>query len=217
MLLHGILRSKDSFKKLKKSLEAEGYVVYSVNYPSTRFSLQRHTDQVNRLMNDFEKQFEQIDIVTHSMGALIARRVLSDRKSKKFGSLVMLAPPNQGSLLADIFHDWVPAKIIWGPSAKQMRTESEEFARNAGIPNCRFAVVAGVSGKPKGTNPLIPEDDDGVVGLSETKLLGMTDFMEVKSGHTYIMDNKKTIKAVMNFLNHGAFEKKEAVEKNGEN
>ena len=216
LLLHGILRSKDSFNKLKVAMEAEGYVVYSVNYPSTRFSLQRHAEQVDRLMDDFEKQFEQIDVVTHSMGALIARRVLSQRKSKKFGSLVMMSPPNQGALLADMFHDWVPTKIIWGPSAKEMRTESEEFARNAGIPNCRFAVIAGISGKPRGTNPLVPEDDDGVVGVSETKLDGMADFMTVKSGHTYIMNKKESILGVKNFFKHGAFKAGKVVVENGE-
>ena len=46
---------------------------------------------------------------------------------------------------------------------------------------------------------------DGTVGLEETQLVGMTDFITVNANHTFIMDHDQTIRQTLYFLEHGYF------------
>ena len=51
-------------------------------------------------------------------------------------------------------------------------------------------VIAGMRGRTFGWNPLVPGDDDGVVGISETRLEG-TDWIAVEGFHTYLMNRPR--------------------------
>jgi hypothetical protein len=153
----------------------------------------------------FSDDFEEIYFVTHSMGGIVTRRVLSSEHHPKVKRFVMIGPPNQGAVLADLLLEWWPSQYVTGPAGKQLVTGVEGFAKNAGSPTCEFGVIAGGRGNDKGWNPLIPGDDDGVVGVQNTKLEGMADFIIVRGMHTALMNKPETIKQVLHFLQHGTF------------
>ena len=205
LLVHGVLRSKDSFNKLHQVLTAAGYQVYSVNYPSSRQKIEDHAKQMIELIGNIEEDFDELYFVTHSLGGLVMRKTLSEGSNQKVKRLVMLAPPNQGAMLADIFLDWRPYKLIWGPAGEQMITGAESFATGAGIPSCEFGIIAGIAGEKMGGNPLIEGMDDGVVGVEATKLAGMKDHLTVPSGHSFIMNKPQVINQIMHFFDHGEF------------
>lgn len=206
VLIHGYGRSKDSMKGLKKGLETANYEVYAINYPSTRFDIDTFAKQVRALLEDMQGDFQEINVVTHSMGGIVARRVFSQEDAPKIHRLVMFAPPNQGAVLADMLLEWWPSEHVAGPAAKQLATNVESLARNAGIPRCEFGVIAGQRGHAEGWNPLIPGDDDGVVGVENTKLEGMADFALVRGIHTTIMNKEEAIRKVLAFLKQGVFD-----------
>ncbi|MBN2308883.1 MAG: alpha/beta fold hydrolase [Candidatus Hydrogenedentes bacterium] len=207
VLLHGFLRSKDSFKGLVDGLREAGYEVYAVNYASTRFDIDTFAAQVESLLAGFASDFDEIHVVTHSMGGLVARRALSgERCPERMGRLVMVAPPNQGAVMADLLLDWWPSEHVTGPAGKQLATGVESFAKSAGTPACEFGVLAGARGDGEGWNPLIPGDDDGVVELANTGLEGMADFVVVPALHTVIMNTPESVRQVVFFLEHGRFD-----------
>ncbi len=206
VLLHGYLRSKDSMRKMKRTLEDTGYEVYAINYPSTRFSIETFADQVAHILDDIQDDFREICLVTHSMGGIVARRVLSQNEFKTVGRLVMMAPPNQGAIVADILLEWWPKERLTGPAWKQLATDIEGLARNAGVPECEFGIIAGERTEGKGWNPLVPGSDDGLITVENTKMEGMTDFITVRTIHSRIMKNNEAIRQTVHFLKQGVFD-----------
>lgn len=205
VLLHGLGRSKDAFRKLKKALEEAGYEVYGVNYPSTQFGVDTFAEQVKGVLDNCQGDFEEMDMVTHSLGGIVARRVLSRPGAPKVKRLIMLGPPNQGAVLADVLSDWWPFKLLAGPAGQELQSGVEHFAANAGVPHCEYAVIAGGKGDGKGWNPLIPGDDDGVVGVTSTRLNGMKDFLVVPALHSFMARHPYVIQQVLAFLKTGTF------------
>lgn len=77
------------------------------------------------------------------------------------------------------------------------------------IPQCEFGIIAGGLGDGEGYNPLIPGDDDMTVGVEETRLRGMKDFIRVKGQHSILLNDKNVIDNVVHFLDKGYFIKKQ--------
>ncbi len=205
VLVHGYLRSKDSLGPLKALLEEADYEVYAINYPSMAKSIEELSAQVGRVLGYASKDFNQVHVVSHSLGGILARKLMSASEWECQGKLVMLAPPNQGAVMADAILGWWPSERLVGPAGKQLITGVEGFAATAGTPRCSFGVIAGSLRNGEGLNPLIAGDDDGIVGMEQTKLEGMADFITVNAAHTFIMSNPETHRHVLHFLEHGKF------------
>lgn len=205
VLVHGLGRSRASFRKLAAALRKDGYEVVGVNYPSTRKKIEDHAAQIARVLGRIEGM-KRVSFVTHSMGALVVRELLARpspwRAAAKVGRLVMLAPPNRGSVLADKLKDVLPYKLVAGAAGQDLATER---IQEIPVPTCEFGVIAGGTGKAKGLNPMIEGDNDGLVAVRNTKLDGMKDFLLVRSLHTVIMDRPQTIDATRRFLATGKF------------
>jgi hypothetical protein len=51
----------------------------------------------------------------------------------------------------------------------------------------------------------VPNPDDGKVSVEGTKVEGMTDFIEVKASHSFIMHDEEAIRQAIAFLSSGEF------------
>jgi hypothetical protein len=205
VLLHGLIRSKDSFAKLGRALESRGYEVATINYPSSQRSIREHSEQLATVLGATEG-IRTVSFVTHSLGGIVVRDFLScDLLEKKtaldVSRVVMLAPPNQGSIAAEILQDWFLYQTIAGESGQEITPEA---VAKIPAPPCEFGVIAGGDGK-SGYNPLLDGDDDGLVTVESTRLDGMKDFLIVPVSHTFIMDDDRVIEAVRSFLKYGSF------------
>jgi hypothetical protein len=87
-----------------------------------------------------------------------------------------------------------------------LATDIEGFARNAGIPQCEFGIIAGERTEGKGWNPLVPGSNDGVISVENTKMKGMKDFVTVRTIHARIMKNEEAIRQTVRFLKRGVFD-----------
>ncbi|MEM9660386.1 MAG: hypothetical protein AAF961_18635 [Planctomycetota bacterium] len=147
------------------------------------------------------------------MGNIVIRRYLADeterqrrdREGPRIGRMVMLAPPNQGSALADRLKGNMLFRSLLGASGKQLGGAWSELERQLAIPSFPFGIVAGNFGHGKTSNPLLDGADDLVVSVEETKLSGADDFLVVPAAHTVIMDDPSVRKATLQFLQHGYF------------
>jgi hypothetical protein len=93
--------------------------------------------------------------------------------------------------------------LIFGEAGQQLTPA--EVSRAPGFAH-PFAIIAGGKGDGRGFNPLLPGDDDGTVGVAETRLGGAADFLVVPEIHALISNHRETIRATINFLKRGRFD-----------
>lgn len=207
VLLHGLGRTAFSMKRLEWALKRENYRVINLGYPSTRLSIQAIADgwlgeTLNKRITDHTVK---IHFVTHSLGGIVLRQYLSDHKLENLGRAVMLAPPNQGSELADRLKDNCFYRFLTGPSGQQLGTDALSLPKRLGPADFALGVVAG----DRSLNPLfsawIPGPDDGKVSVRGTQMEGLQDFLVVHHSHAWMAWNKAVNSAVVQFLKTGRF------------
>ena len=213
ILMHGLAGSRSYFDKMARYLEEKGgYTVYSISYASTRRDVAAHARCLERIIDRFEA-VEELNFVGHSMGNIVARYYLAElaRKRKRvppqrrIRRIVMLAPPNNGAMLADRYGRNQVYVLFAGASGAQLGERWEELSPKLAVPSCQFGIIAGGGPNGGGRNPLIPGDDDLVVRVEETKLPGARDFIVVPAVHRFIMDHKQVQEYTLRFLKNGHF------------
>ena len=142
---------------------------------------------------------KKINFVTHSLGGILVRDFLARNEVQNLGRVVMFAPPNRGSELADFLGKCRLLRFIFGPALVELGTDVKSVPRNLPPPDFALGVIAG----NRSWNPIfakiIPGADDGKVAVAATKLEKMADFVEVRSSHTFIFNSKTNLDFAKNF------------------
>ncbi len=208
ILLHGLGRTSWSMDKLSDFLAEKGYRCLNVNYPSTAKSIDEiaRTDLFAAI--DLAKQSgcNTIHFVTHSMGGIILRAFMQSHNLPEGVRVVMLSPPNQGSEVVDSLRDWFFFKWVTGPAGQQLGTDDESLPKQLKPISLQIGIIAGTRSLNPWFSNLLPGPDDGTVTVESTRLYEMVDFLEVKSGHTFIMRDPMVLEQVDYFLSHGKFD-----------
>jgi hypothetical protein len=204
VLVHGILGWKDRWAPMADALRCHGFEVHDVNYPSTRRRMEDHVAQLARVVDGLA-EYEELYFVCHSMGGLLVRRLLADHPDLRVKRVVMIATPNCGALTADLARDLFAYKMIFGPSGQQLVKGVDAFCQDLPAPPCEFGIIAGGKGTAQGFNPLLGEDNDGVVEISSCQLDGMGDFLVAPHLHSGIFRAPEVVKATVRFLETGRF------------
>ena len=206
LLVHGILRSTGTFSALEKALIETGFDAVAISYPSSRGTIEEHAEGLARLL-DRQDGTETVSFVTHSMGGLVVRHLLARdgawKRRIEVRRIVLIAPPNRGSAIARLLEDVPAYRWIFGAAGQQLTPAEVSKAPGLDRP---FAIIAGGKGDGRGFNPLLPGDDDGTVGVAETRLEGAADFLVVPEIHALISNHRETIRATIDFLKHGKFD-----------
>jgi len=208
VLLHGLASIPLSMKYLEGSFEEEGFRVHNIGYPSTDLPIEEAANLVREKVLALEPA-GTIHFVGHSLGNIIIRKML-EKKVPNLGRIVMIAPPNQGSLTAQRLRDLDIYRWFFGPAGQELSADRENFFKVLPIPSCQFGIIAGGLGTKEGYNPLLPGDDDGTVRVEETMLPGAADFILINSTHTLILFEEETARQTIHFLKTGTFQRGES-------
>lgn len=207
VLLHGLARTSDSMSRMASALEAKGYRVCNVSYPSRKHSIEvLAADFVApAVRNCRTSETETVHFVTHSLGGIVVRQLARSEGDLKIGRVVMLSPPNHGSEVVDKLGTLSLFTLINGPAGLQLATGEEFVPRSLGPASFDVGIVTG----NRTVNPilslLIPGTDDGKVSIESAKLEGMADFCVIPASHPFIMNDRRAIGLALAFLADGRF------------
>lgn len=192
VLLHGMLATRRSMAGLAATLSDQGYAVLNWGYPSLTHSIVNHAQRLSELLFELDQddRFSCVHFVTHSMGGIILRYAVNRRSTRKCSRLVMLAPPNRGSRLANFplgpLHGWFPQIAELSEAADSLvNSIPEPIGFEVGI---------------------IAASDDFVVDIGSTGLACQRDHVVVTSSHQRLPRRSETMRYVSRFLAHGRFD-----------
>jgi pimeloyl-ACP methyl ester carboxylesterase len=222
LTLHGMARTRHSMRFVAQAVrERTRTPVFQLGYAATREAIPRSAQSLARVISHLEG-VEEVDIVAYSMGNLVTRHWLGDlaatsttgtRSGPRLRRYVMLGPPNNGARRA---HLWAEStlgshlfRFVMGDGGQQLGPRFDEIRERLAVPECEFGIIAGGKGDDEGWHPHIPGDDDGTVGVEETKIAGAADFAVVPVRHTWLIENPRCLEMICRFLDHGHFESRE--------
>ncbi|MES9945741.1 MAG: alpha/beta hydrolase [Candidatus Thiodiazotropha sp.] len=208
ILLHGMGRTAFSMGAIESSLAKQHYHVWNKSYPGLSQSVEELSAPAIEAGLDYcrSKQAQGIHFVTHSLGGILVRYYLQDHSITGLGRIVMLAPPNRGSEVADEMKDGFFYQTIMGPAAQELGTDANSLPNSLKPIAGEIGIIAGRTDGEPWFLPGIPGEDDGKVAVERTKLAEMKDFLLVNVGHTFIMDDDEVIRQIAYFLKHGVFD-----------
>lgn len=176
-------------------------------YPSRQGTIEAHAAALDRALTaTLCAARGRVHFVTHSLGGLLVRAYLGSVVIPNLGRVVMLAPPNQGTEVADRLRGWWPFRVATGPSGQQLGTGPDGVASRLPLIRGEVGIIAG----DRSTNPLfdswIDGASDGKVGVARTRLPGMTDHLVVRAGHTFLPWRPDVVRQVFAFIERGRFD-----------
>lgn len=201
VLLHGLWLKGPYLYLLASRLRAQGYRALCFSYRSIQDSPSKTIARLHRRIENLEA--ERIHFVGHSLGGLLIQRLLEIYPEQRAGRVVALGTPFAGSIVAQRLHTHRLGRSLLGKSTDDglliERTPPWQLPQELGV-------IAGTW--DFGIGRLIarlPQPNDGVVGVVETKLAGMTDHCLISSNHLGLPFSPTVARLVTTFLHYGRF------------
>lgn len=206
VLLHGLGRTRFSLWPVQREAMRRGYRVHPVGYPSRRAPIEELAEDVGRRIREIAGGMP-VDVVTHSLGGIVLRAAVASGAlpAELVRRVVMLAPPNHGSQIADRLRDFRVYRLATGPAGQQIGTAAGGFLGHLPPPPFEVGVIAGTRSRDPIFSRLLPGESDGKVTVESAALDGMRDIAVVERSHTFLMWAPEVLAHTFTFLEHGRF------------
>lgn len=190
-LLHGFAGRPLWMSRLARFLCGAKYAVHNWRYSGVRKTI---ADHAAALSSELERvvaggKIRRVHFVTHSLGGIIIRQMLSERQLPFIGRIVMLAPPNTGSHVAHAF------SLLFGrlcPILGEMSTKADSYVNRLHVPH---EVEIGV----------IAASRDWVVRRKNTHLTTQKDHIVIRGDHIRLPFLRASAEQTLHFLETGLF------------
>ena len=193
VLIHGWGVRAVSMQGLAKELATNGYNALNYDYPSSFLNIRGQANGFLRIFRQ-EKPEGKLWFLTHSMGALVLRAALEkmdEEECRAISGIVMLGPPNRGSLLA-----------ILGDNALVREFNSSLGDMAPGADTLNFTI-------PKVVPPIgiIAGDFDGKVAFEDTAMPNGMPFSRIRVSCTHpgLRNPNNTMKQILEFFKYNRF------------
>lgn len=202
VLVHGLLSGAYIMRKMASHMRREGFAVYLFEYGSTRYS-KTTLEAFEAFINCIPEQ--PIYVVGHSMGGLVARNLLTNKRVPRVVGLITIGTPHNQSLSAHAFARSCVKRLFGTAGAAGLTTELPSWHGEV-----RLGCIAGKNESLLGLNLFMllsgrKADNDGTVFVDEAILHNCHDRVVVKGTHTGMLFQKDVMKQCVHFIKFGTF------------
>lgn len=204
--VHGFWSHGTGMYLIKRRLEKEfGFRAKLFSYRSVHGTL----DENAAALADFigQQNVDGAHIVGHSLGGVLALRMLANDPDALPGRVVCLGSPLTGSRAADVLSAQEWAENIIGRSLRAGVVH--ETANDWASQVCEQREIGVIAGNvPLGFGRLVAnfdEDNDGTIGVSETRLAGAKDHLVMPVSHKGMLVSADVADQAGSFLKRGEF------------
>lgn len=204
ILIHGMWMPGSEMMFVKHHLAVEhGMTSQLFSYPSVRGSL----DENAELLADFINDKGDVHMVGHSLGGVVALRMLAMAVHENVGRVVCMGSPLSGSRAADHLtqHNW--GHTIVGKTVNQGVVDEAANLWATGVAERHeVGIIAGTLAL--GLGRLVTRFDeasDGTIAVSETRLPGAKDHIELHVSHSGMVVSRAAADQAAAFLKRGEF------------
>lgn len=206
ILIHGIWGQGIEMTLIKRRLEKEyGFRVLLFSYPSVRGSLDENADKLAQFIA--KQSLDAVHLVGHSLGGVIALRMLANNPDAVPGRVVCIGSPLTGSRAVAFLttQNWAEPFLGNSLPAGVVHAAANEWASHV-CAEREVGIIAGTV--PVGFGRLVTTfdgDNDGSVAVSETRLDGARDHICLKVSHKGMLVSSDVVDQSAAFLKRGEF------------
>ena len=161
--------------------------------------------QIARRLADFVRELDEPEVhfVGHSLGGLVIHRFLERFPDQPPGRVVFLGTPSVGSRAAEYASRLGPIAHLMGQSVAEELLRPHERSWTHPQP---LGIVAGTQAIGLGQFLAhFDEENDGTVAVSETRMPGATDHIELPVSHLGMLLSSRVAEETGLFLTQGRF------------
>ena len=194
VLIHGLGGNRFDMWRLGRRLRWAGYHIRKISYVSFGQRIEPLVDRLKKLLGELEDtpSVDGVHLIGHSMGGIIARAALADQRGSKIKSLLMIAPPNQGSHVARQMAPWFGWML---PSLFQISDSPDSYVN-------LLDQLAKLDDLQLG---IIEAENDRVIARGAVRLNRPHEYCRVRGNHAILTWYLRTGQLAENFLREGRF------------
>ncbi len=201
IVVHGLWVHGLVMEYLAHQLNKNGFAAQTWSYPSMRLTLAENAQRFAEYCKSLA--VPRLHIVAHSMGGLVALKMLDLAPAIQCERLVLLGTPYTGSAAAQRVAQFPGGELLLGNSIRQWLIEPRPGVRAKAV-----GVIAGTRGLGLGAliGADLPQPHDGVVAVEETMIPGVMERITVPVSHTEMLISSEVARQCCAFLRHGRFD-----------
>lgn len=198
VLVHGLWMPSAAMVPLARRLGHAGHATHLFEFRGRA----SYDTNLRRLADCLSAQPSPVAVVAHSLGGVLALDALNGDQHLPVSAAVFLGSPVRGSLSGRRLGAWRFGRWLLGGSAPCWAVRTEVLWGRA----APLGIIAGTAALGLGRLlGRLPEENDGVVLESETRVVGAREAISLPVGHSGMLFNRAVADHVIRFLRGGSF------------
>jgi pimeloyl-ACP methyl ester carboxylesterase len=202
LLVHGLWMNAFAMRPLARRLEHCGFQVKRHGYKSVTRGLRENARGLAAACENVHKGDARLHLVGHSLGGVLIMAMLQEHPEIQVHRVVLIGAPYAGSSAAHGLAHFGWSRTVLGQTI-------EDWRRRARAPVPQGIEVGVIAGSVSfGLGRLfvnLPEPNDGVVMLSETRVPEATASIVLRTSHSAMLVSAAVARATCAFLKSGSF------------